>query len=191
MEFGHQVGFATLVALDPTGEQVPHRSPGPACGVLYAMRPDEVEDLKRKERGYDLTPVTVERIDDGDDSVPSTIDAVAFISSRWHRLPSPVTPTRRYAELVLTGAELRGLPEGYVQWLRAERDGSRFSSNVPASHYDTPSRRTANIFAAALAVTFVGRPVVSRVWQCRTGWEPGTSCEAFFPSALQAQVPIQ
>lgn len=109
----------------------------------------------------DLLPVRVAPIDPEEASEP--FEALAFISSPWHRLKAPLPPSRRYAELVLEGAEIRGLPEEYVEWLRRERDSSRsITSGIPPSYYATRSRAASRAFAGAWAVALIGLPVAQK-----------------------------
>ena len=183
MEFSHQGGFATLSASERSAQVSPFASPGSAQGVVYELRPDEVEVLKKRERGYELQSVAVHAASSGE-----VLLAFAFISSRWQRLSKPVPPTCRYADLVLSGAELRGLPEAHIAWLqavRAECVAARepLSSTLPARYFNTPSRRLSTLGLAATSVALVGWPVGSRMWQCRDGWEAGTSCSTFLPAA--------
>ena len=137
MSFCHNGAFGTLVDVN---ENTPHTSPCAAHGVVYALRQWEVDELIRKEKGYDLKPVRVEPLDESE-----PFEALAFISSPWHKLPAPLPTTRRYAELCLAGAELKGLPEEYLAWLRTERDAATGSSAVPNRYYNTRSRRVAAI----------------------------------------------
>ena len=133
MAFQHDAGFGTLVPLrEADSPHEPHVSRDCAHGVAYALRPHEVDELLRREKGYDLRPIRLVALDEqptaeaasfaaasstssGDDASDERAqgvgcDAVAFISSAWHRLDRPVAPTRRYAELVLRGAQVREQP---------------------------------------------------------------------------------
>ena len=140
------------------------------------MRPFELDELIRKEKGYNLETISVEPLSGGD-----AFDALAFISSEWHILDQPVAPTRRYAELCLSGAIARSLPDEYVDWLRAEARTARGSSSVPSSYYETKSRRAASLVACGMMASLVGFPVTRRVAKCSAvSWEKGTSCESFF-----------
>ena len=188
MEFSHRAGYATLIPLaggraSPDGMQ--HRSPGVAHGVVYALTPQELDELKRKERGYDLAPISVRPLEGASNEPSPDFIALTFISSPWQRLSSPVTPTRRYADLVASGAAIRGLPEPYLDWLRDEAEQAPASSTtVPAAHYRTRAQAASRLLYASIGAVLVGRPVVSRLWECRRGWEPATSCATFFPNAV-------
>ena len=138
------------------------------------MREFEVDELIRREKGYTLETICLETLEGG-----TAFEARAFISSPWHMLDAPVAPTRRYAELVLSGAVARELPSEYIDWLRAECKTARVSSAVPSAYYDTKSRRAAALIAGGLACTLVGFPVTRRVIECSPDWKPGTSCETF------------
>lgn len=175
MAFQHQVGFGTLIPAEGV-DALPHSSPMPAHGVVYSLRPFELDELRRREKGYTLESITVESLQDGE-----ALQVQAFISSEWHCLKRPVAPTRRYADLVLSGAEERGLPPAYIDWLRDELKGARQSQGVPSTYYETKSRRVASVVVAAWAFGLVGWPVTRRVAECSSaGWQPGTSCESFF-----------
>ena len=139
--------------------------------MVYTLRPSEVDEIARREKGYVLRPVHL--LEDGEAST-----AVAFISSPWQLLPAPVAPTRRYAELILDGATHKGLPQPYLDWLRAERDGAGRGDRPGA--YATPSRRAAVLGAAVATAGCVVAPLGARLWQCRRGWEAGTQRSAFF-----------
>lgn len=188
MEFSHNQGFATLIPVDdtPSVDRPRHQSPGCAYGVVYWLTPSEVEDLKRRERGYKLETVRVLPIRDGSSETENVepIQALSFISSPWHRLERPVAPTRRYAELLFEGATIRGLPSAYLEWLRDECDTSSSSRLIPAGYTDTLSRRAAMLVSITSSLGLVGRPVFSRLWECRSGWRPDTTCESFFPAAI-------
>jgi hypothetical protein len=198
LAFQHQVGFATLEPM--ADEACPHTSTSCAHGAVYAVSESELGELVRRERGYELQSIPVallsedldgERTDfllslaDTDGMAPASgtsryMNALAFVSSPWHRLDSPVAPTRRYAELIVRGAEIRGLPEHYISWLREERDKATSGNNVPARYYYTRSRRASIVGSLVAAVAVIGPPVGRRVWQCRAGWTPNTQCESFF-----------
>jgi hypothetical protein len=186
MSFSHNGGYASLVDLQQQEQEaLPHTSPCGAHGVVYAMRPFEVDELIRREKGYDLKSVRVQPI------LPcgETYEALAFISSPWHALDAPLPTTARYANLILDGAQMRGLPAHWVKWLRSERDLARSSSNaLPSRYYATPSRRTAALLAGAASAGLVGVPVGNRLWQCRAGFgSSGNACESFFPSASSSR----
>ena len=93
-------------------------------------------------------------------------EALAFISSPWQRLGTPVAPSRRYADLILGGAELRGLPEEYIEWLRRERDSARDGTEpVPSRYYATRGRAAQVAFATAWACGLIGVPLAQKVSQ--------------------------
>ena len=178
LETGWRSSIGWLGTLRPAEgvDALPHSSPIPAHGVVYSLRPFELDELRRREKGYTLEVITVESLQDGE-----ALQVQAFISSEWHCLKRPVAPTRRYADLVLSGAEERGLPPAYIDWLRDELKGARQSQGVPSTYYETKSRRVASVVVAAWAFGLVGWPVTRRVAECSSaGWQPGTSCESFF-----------
>lgn len=160
LSFRHRMGFGTL---EPLGENSDsdgtsqHRSPGCAHGVVYRLTTEEVAELSRRERGYTMETIPVLPLD-GEDIT----EAVAFISSRWNVLNQAVAPTRRYVDLIVGGAELRGLPEEYIKWLRVEQ-----ASALDTSGSGKPDRRyyaTRGAFlswslAAVFAAGWVGAPL--------------------------------
>ena len=163
------MGFGTLEPLgkdsDSNGAQQ-HRSPGCAHGVVYRLTSEEVAELSRRERGYtmEMIPVSPLDISSLDEDLTDLTEAVAFVSSRWNVLNQPVAPTRRYVDLIVGGAELRGLPEEYIKWLRLEQasslDTSRSGSGEPdRRYYATRGAFVSWSLAAVFAAGWVGAPL--------------------------------
>jgi hypothetical protein len=178
--FCHRNGYASLKPLEDVSDvPLAHTSPTCAHGALYALTQQQVDVLVKKERGYDLQPIQVETL--CPDQSGECYDALAFVSSPWYRLDRPVATTRRYADLLVSGAEIRGLPADYVEWLRWERDNAIANEDAaPAQYIDTFGRRTSLALSVGAGIGLVGIPVGRRLWQCREGWSPGTACETFF-----------
>ena len=63
----------------------------------------------------DREPVTVELVEPADGSVPRRIRAWAY----YARSSNPSSPSRRYLDVLVSGARQRGLPEEYVERLGA------------------------------------------------------------------------
>ena len=105
--------------------------------------------------------------EDGEDLT----EALAFVSSQGNILIQPVPPTRRYADLIVGGAELRGLPSDYIDWLRIEQAGSletRRTATSPACKPDLWYYATRGAFvswslAAAASAVWVGAPLVELI----------------------------
>ena len=180
LTFRHRMGFATL---EPLGKQRPtgideHRSPACAHGVVYWLTPDEVEELSRRERGYTLQTIPVRPLDCSSDE--DLHQALAFVSSRWNLLNRPVAPTRRYANLIVDGAELRGLPEEYIRWLRVEQAGSLdtsssakgVSSKPDMNYYATRGAFVSWGLAAVFAASWVGVPLAELMSRASTAEPP-------------------
>jgi cation transport regulator ChaC len=169
--FRHRMGFATLEKLryDPLGTRL-HRSPACAHGVVYRLTSDEVAQLTKKERGYKLETISVQPLNPEEDGEDLT-EALAFVSSQGNILIQPVPPTRRYADLIVGGAELRGLPSDYIDWLRIEQAGSletRRTATSPACKPDLWYYATRGAFvswslAAAASAVWVGAPLVELI----------------------------
>lgn len=124
-QYRHNGGFGTLVRT-AAPVAAPHCSPGVALGIVVALREFELEEIKRREKGYDLLPIDVVPAQDGV-FAGGRASVLAFVSSPWHLLGKPVPPRRRYVELMLSGATERGLPDEYRAWLRGELEGAKSS----------------------------------------------------------------
>ena len=173
MAFQHQVGFGTLIPAEGV-DALPHSSPIPAHGVVCSSSVPK-RRATQTERGLHTREGHHSRVAAGREA----LQVQAFISSEWHCLKRPVAPTRRYADLVLSGAE-RAWPAAGLHRLASRRAQRRTAVAGRAVH-ETKSRRVASVVVAAWAFGLVGWPVTRRVAGCSSaGWQPGTSCESFF-----------
>ena len=139
-------------------------------GVVYTLRPDELDILKRRERGYQLQEIRVRPLDSTVTGAEELTSALAFVSSPMNLLRTPVPPTRRYADLIVGGAELRGLPSDYVDWLKAEQRGALDTSvsssqapSIPRSYYTTRGSFLGWGMASAWAAVWLGLPLAEKL----------------------------
>jgi hypothetical protein len=192
LSFRHRLGFATL---EPLNEQQPqqHRSPSCAYGVVYKLRSDELDELKRRERGYDLQTIPVLPLDKATEGA-ELAEALAFISLPNNILSAPVAPTRRYADLVADGAEIRGLPADYVAWLKSEQESALDTGpgadkqTVPRRYYATRGAMLSWSFAGAWAAGCLGWPLADAYRSHRAAKEDYGEALSLQYTALQREV---
>ena len=192
LSFRHRLGFATL---EPLHEQQPqqHRSPSCAYGVVYKLRSDELDELKRRERGYHLQTIPVLPLDKATEGA-ELAEALAFISLPNNILSAPVAPTRRYADLVADGAEIRGLPADYVAWLKSEQESALDTGPgadkqaVPRRYYATRGAMLSWSFAGAWAAGCLGWPLADAYRSHRAAKEDYGEALSLQYTALQREV---
>ena len=105
--------------LVPIGESFANLVPdasGEAFGVLYEIEPADLEHIELTEGvrigNYDRTLVTAAALDQ-----PAV--AVAAVTLATTKSDPTLQPTARYMGLLIEGALEHGLPETYLDWLRA------------------------------------------------------------------------
>lgn len=155
LSFGHRGGYATVVlappssgrglAAEPPRAAAPQLWRSPVHGVLYSLRPEDLQRLQRWEVGYRRAELAV-RTYDGRRHPAATV----FQSSPLLRLRAPVPPARRYLALLLAGAREGGLAAEHLAWLEALEGVAVQPSALGAAEYsDTPAESLARGLGAA------------------------------------------
>jgi AIG2-like family len=144
LSFSHRGGFATLlpcsaVHVTAVSKQCVLARPH---GVLYGLRPEDMQALQRNETGYDVATISVRQYGTSED-----VQALCFRSSPLLTLRAPLAPTDRYLNLLKGGARERGLSPDYCALLEAVP--TLPASGLPAQYFDTPSDKVAGATIAA------------------------------------------
>jgi hypothetical protein len=87
---------------------------GAVChGVAYLLTESSFNDLWATERGYDRVTLSVRKYSDN-----TVIEADTFVATKNLLRDWTLPPTKRYRDLLLTGAIEWGLDLGFVEWLQ-------------------------------------------------------------------------
>ena len=145
ISFCHRGAFASLT--DGTQCLNQEESKGsdltyqPAHGVLYKIRKRDLRVLESVETGYSTVVLQVQLYD------TSNWEAYAFVSKASLTLKDSLNPTKRYLDLLVTGACEHSLNSEYIHWLQKLQPHE--TGPLGSEYFDTPS-----VFYANLAVFF-------------------------------------
>ena len=109
----------------------------PAHGVLYKIRKQDLRVLENIETGYSLVGLKVQLYDS------SVCGAYAFVSKASLMLKGSLNPTKRYLELLVTGASEHSLKPEYICWLKQLQPHE--NGPLGSEYFDTPSALYANL----------------------------------------------
>lgn len=145
LSFCHRGGFATLINSQKSGEQLQHKdlTCSKTHGVLYKIGEQDFKKLAGSETGYGTVFLEVELYNSA-----RTI-AAAFVSRPALMLSKPLPPTRKYLNLILSGALEHALCPEYVTWLEGVRPHE--GGPLGEEYFETPSTLYANLATALLA----------------------------------------
>jgi len=156
--------FANVALIDDAGEGRRLLSPpgGGLVGVVYEVTPEDFATIIATEgSGAAYQDVVVEAltIDGGEKLVAHTL-----LAPQEEARPSHAQPSRRYLDLLRTGAKEHGLPKEYRQWLAELKEFRR-----------TTRRQTvgAVVWAALWTPLMILTMTLSRVFAHKNGRAPG------------------
>lgn len=153
LAFCHRGGFATLLdsATFSNIQDQDRLSNSKAHGVLYSISEQHMSALRSRETGYRLVQVEVELYDS------TKCSARAFISKPSLMVNMPLRPTKRYLDLMISGASEHCISSDYMTWLQGVEVHQ--GGGLGKEYFDTPSVLYANIAvictASALLTLFL------------------------------------
>lgn len=113
LSFSHRGAFATLTkdaAKDSHSScTLTYTNPH---GVFYYLSKQDLDHLSGLETGYKLVQLEIELYNE------RILTASTFVSRPALRLQSPLPPTARYLDLMITGARQHHLSVEYIAWLK-------------------------------------------------------------------------
>ena len=148
ISFCHRGAFASLAASSSQQEEKGNALGfQPAHGVLYELSKKDLHTLERAETGYTTVKLKIQLYD------TSKCEAYAFVSKPSLTLKGPLNPTRRYLDLLVTGACEHSLQPDYITWLKALQPHEK--GPLGPEYFETPSALYANLAVGLGAVVFL------------------------------------
>ena len=145
LAFRHRGGYATLVS--KTAAEQACKAESQVHGVIYELREQDLAKVAKVETGYGLLSVEVQTY------AGVKCCAMAFISRPSLRLKQSVAPSRRYLDLMQTGAAAHGLDISYQRLLASISPADEYTP-LSAAYFDTPSALYAMLGLTALVISF-------------------------------------
>ena len=144
LAFRHRGGYATLVS--KTAAEQACKADSQVHGVLYELREQDLAKVAKVETGYGLLRVEVQTY------AGVKCSAMAFISRPSLRLKQSVAPSKRYLNLMQTGAVANRLDASYQSLLASISPADEYTP-LSAEYFDTPSALYAMVGLTALVMS--------------------------------------
>lgn len=130
--FNHVGGFANIESQEKVAaarmdlSRLPSPIPDACHGLLLRLSRRDFAELARQEYAYDTVEVAVEVYpDDSGSGTMRLIHALAFKTAACALATTDTLPTKRYINILQSGARESGIEEAYCRWLNAIEPATR------------------------------------------------------------------